>query len=118
MRRFCLFCLPALIAAQSSFAQTPVSGNVTGTWSLSGSPYYVIDDCSVPTDSTLIIEPGVEVYFADYYEILVEGNIQAIGTETDSIIFTSLQSTPQADDWKYVKLYYSDLSCNFDYCIF
>ncbi|MCP4708285.1 MAG: hypothetical protein GY869_06650, partial [Planctomycetes bacterium] len=33
------------------------------------------------------IEPGVDIIFDDHYRILVEGNIQAIGTEQDSITF-------------------------------
>ena len=73
------------------FAQTDVSGIISTdtTWTLSGSPYYVIDDVQVPSGVTLTIEPGVEIQYTDAYEILIQGTIIGNGTVTDSITFTS-----------------------------
>ena len=77
----------------SIFAQTQVSGNQSGTWTLANSPYEVIGDITIPSSQVLTIEAGVEVNFQDYYTFIIEGNLVAIGTETDSIFFTTDNQT-------------------------
>ncbi len=84
-----------------SFSQTtiPDSTVVYGTWSLAGSPYLVQGEAIVPTDSTLIIEPGVTIKFKtgtnfDYtggYDcgfLRVNGKLMAQGTASQRITFT------------------------------
>ena len=76
----------------SSFAQTVVSGNITGVWSATNDPYIVTGDINV-VDS-LIIEPGVSVQFqAGGWQIEVGSGskLKAIGTETDPIVFEPFQ---------------------------
>jgi hypothetical protein len=84
------------------FSQTiiPDGTEVFGTWTKANSPYIINGEAIVPEDSTLIIEPGVEVklktgtnfdYESDDFDagmIYVLGNIIAVGTESDSITFT------------------------------
>ncbi len=78
----------ALTLNISAQADTPVSGTVvTSTWLASGSPYRVTGDITVPVGETLTIETGVEVLFNIDVPFLVEGSLQAIGTETDNIRF-------------------------------
>lgn len=72
-----------------SLSGTTVCGDVSGVWDSMGSPYYVICDVTVPDGQTLEIQPGVEVLFMGPYNFYVNGNLQAVGTETDSIIFTT-----------------------------
>ena len=81
--------LPVLICfATRVLAQTDISGgNVSGTWTEGGSPYLIWGNITVPADSTLLIEPAVEVIFQGYYNLTVNGFLEAIGTETDSIYF-------------------------------
>lgn len=86
MKASLLLCLLITI---SLFAQTQVTGNQTGTWSASGSPYNVVGTVTVPTGEILTIEQGVEVNFQGYYQFIVNGDLQAIGTEADSIYFTT-----------------------------
>jgi len=62
-----------------SLAQTIVSGNVSGTWDIGGSPYLMIDDCTVQTGTELIIEPGVEIVIGDSISLNVYGKISANG---------------------------------------
>ena len=70
----------------SVYASTSISGgNVSGTWTLSGSPYYINGDISVPNGNTLTIEAGVEVYFTNLYKFEVLGRVLAIGTPSNYI---------------------------------
>ncbi|TKJ37254.1 hypothetical protein CEE37_14165 [candidate division LCP-89 bacterium B3_LCP] len=65
------------------------SGAVTGTWEAASSPYWITGEITVPEGETLIIEPGVEVGFVGHFKLIVNGFLEAIGTETDSITFTA-----------------------------
>ncbi|MCB8998844.1 MAG: CotH kinase family protein [Bacteroidales bacterium] len=49
------------------------------------SPYYAQGDVKVEPGSTLKIMPGVVIYMPPKANIMVEGNISAIGTESDGI---------------------------------
>lgn len=83
-----------------TFAQTNIpGGEIYGTWDVAGSPYLVNETVTVPNDSTLIIEPGVVVEFQGYYAIQVQGRLLAVGTASDSILFTVNDTTgfSQAD---------------------
>ena len=63
-------------------------GNVSGTWTLAGSPYLIEGDVNIDDYDTLIIESGVIIEFQNYYGLFVEGRLKAIGNEIDSIVFT------------------------------
>ncbi|MEI8194164.1 MAG: hypothetical protein WCG64_09885, partial [Flavobacteriia bacterium] len=49
------------------YAQTNVSGNVSGTWTTANSPYLVTGNIGVPAGQTLVIQPGVQVVFQGFY---------------------------------------------------
>ncbi|MBD3218618.1 MAG: T9SS type A sorting domain-containing protein, partial [candidate division Zixibacteria bacterium] len=68
-------------------------GNISGTWTKSGSPYYIEGDVTVPTGESLTIEAGVEVIFKGWYHFYVHGLLQADGTQTMSITFTPEDTT-------------------------
>lgn len=77
-----------------TYSQTIIpGGHVSGTWNVAGSPYLIMGDITVGTDSTLTIEPGVEVNFQGYYSFTVNGYLQAVGTEADSIHFFPANTT-------------------------
>jgi len=66
-----------------SFAQTNIPpGDVYGTWGLSGSPYNIQGDITIPNDSTLTIEAGVLVEFQGYFALNVQGRLPADNTPT------------------------------------
>ncbi len=70
-------------------AQTDIPGGyVSGTWTEAGSPYQVQGNITVHADSVLNIDPGVVVDFQGNYGLTVNGLLDAIGAETDSIHFT------------------------------
>lgn len=83
-----------LVSTSLLFAQTEVSGDVFGIWTLEGSPYIVVDTITVPQNESLTIEPGVEVRFLPLANgvrnlFFVNGSLTATGTVEDSIFFTS-----------------------------
>ena len=68
-------------------------GDVSGTWTLAGSPYLIEGDVNIDNYDTLVIEPGVIVEFQDNYGLFVDGQLIAIGNVTDSIVFTVNDTT-------------------------
>jgi len=78
--------VPAL-AAPLQAATTIPGGDVSGTWGVSGSPYLIDGDITVPIGSTLTIEPGVEINFQSWYSLTVNGTLIADGTENAPILF-------------------------------
>jgi hypothetical protein len=66
-------------------------GEVSGTWSLAGSPYYIQGNIEVAADSHLTIEPGVQVIFMGHYGLTVGADAQltAQGTADKRILFTT-----------------------------
>jgi parallel beta-helix repeat protein len=91
-KQFILLCLIFVSLILKSQTTVP-GGPVSGTWTLSGSPYLVQGSIMVPNDSTLKIQPGVTVNFKGHYKLLVSGRLLAIGTAKDSIIFTTSDTT-------------------------
>ncbi|MFH1734602.1 MAG: hypothetical protein ABIE92_07825, partial [bacterium] len=79
-----------LLASIIASAQTIIPGGpVSGLWTQSGSPYLIEGEITLPSNNTLTIDPGVDVIFQGTYKFIVRGILQAIGTETDSITFTT-----------------------------
>jgi Right handed beta helix region len=70
-----------------AFADTIPGGDVSGNWYRSHSPYYIAGNITVPAGDTLTIEPAVVVNFLGTYSFTVNGWLEAVGTETDSIRF-------------------------------
>ena len=91
---------------------TDVSGNQFGTWNLSGSPYNIIGEITVPTGETLEIEAGVEVIAMGNYKITALGNILAIGTQNDTIRFHGNDEL----NWGGLRLEDEMNESTFDYC--
>ncbi|MBN1651792.1 MAG: hypothetical protein JW857_10715, partial [Bacteroidales bacterium] len=114
-------------------AQTTVPGGTltsNTTWSITGSPYLIQGDVTVPVNLTLTIQPGVIIKFADYWTgINVSGSLQAIGTINDSIVFTSIKddahggdsngdgtsTSPGSDQWSAIQ-YLAGSSGSLKYC--
>ena len=86
-------CLMTFLSAFSS-AETVISpGPVFGTWEVLGSPYLIQGEITIPMDSILTIQPGVDVIFQGYYKFITRGRLEAIGTEGDSILFTAADTS-------------------------
>jgi len=97
---FSIICL--LILFHSSFGQTVVpEGPVSGLWTSVGSPYLVEGNIVIPTDSSLSIEPGVEVIFKGHFNIKIYGALHANGTREDSISFSVQDTSGFSDPMNY-----------------
>jgi hypothetical protein len=98
-----------------SFADTHIpAGDVYGTWTSSGSPYLIDGEITIPTDSTLTIQPGVNIIFQGHYKFIVHGLLEAIGTESDSIVFTAANTDT---GWGGIRFIDSQDSSHLNYCI-
>jgi len=76
------------------FADTHIpTGNVSGIWEFSNSPYIIDGEINITVDNALEIEPGVQVTFSGHYKFNVYGRLLAEGTENDTIIFTVSDTT-------------------------
>ncbi len=95
---------------------TNVCGDISGVWDTTGSPYYVTCDVNVPAGQTLEIQPGVEVLFTGHYKFNVNGNLQAIGTEQDSIVFTRAFPTEESK-WDGIRFNAGSDASDLSYCV-
>lgn len=78
---------------QSGYGTAIYAGSVSGVWNIAGSPYGIYGDIKVLANSSLTIEPGVTVIFHGHHKLIVNGVLQAIGTESDSIRFTAADTS-------------------------
>ncbi len=101
-----------LIIPSLALSQNFVGGNQSGVWDSDHSPYLVIDDIIVPAGQTLTIEPGVVIDFQNHFQFIVNGNLQAMGAENDTIRFTT--SNP-ATGWGGIRISSPDI-CQLSYC--
>ena len=110
---FLLFLSPTLLIAQTVIP----GGTVSGQWTLDGSPYLIQGDIIIADDTVLDIEAGVQVEFQGYYYLRCEGQINAIGTENDTIIFTASNPFCCWDGIDFVDLDYNSMdSSRLEFC--
>lgn len=86
-----VFILIALLSATYSHGsniEVKDTIKINTTWS-GADTVKVTDNILVNNMVTLTIEPGTVVEFQGVYQIEVKGTVKAVGTETDSIIFTA-----------------------------
>ncbi|MBN2089808.1 TonB-dependent receptor [candidate division KSB1 bacterium] len=111
----------AMILMMGSFSEfltaKNVTGEQTGRWVQSESPYVVDGDIIIPAGQILTIEPGVIVKFTGYYRFKVNGTLMARGNASNKIIFTSSKDfefgtsetsettrlSPQTNDWDLIE---------------
>jgi hypothetical protein len=65
---------------------------------MAGSPYKIYNNIDIPVDSTLQIDPGVEVVFQGLYHLRVHGHLIAAGTATSQINFHAQDTTGWYND--------------------
>lgn len=94
------------ILPRSGTASTTVSSDISTntTWTNVSGPYRVSSTISVNSGVTLTIEPGVEVLFDSGKQLRIDGQLDAIGTAAEPILFTSSAVTPARNDWSGVSV--------------
>jgi len=96
---FAVLALGAAAAAQLPY--TPIGGDVhdgSGGPLIGGRVYHVINHLTVPAGTTLTIQPGAMVKFGSGIQMNVHGTLNAIGAETATIAFTSVQDDSVGGD--------------------
>ena len=111
--------LLAIAGSAGLFAQTQVSGDilVNTTWTLANSPYQVIGPVRVVQAAILTIEPGVEVRFGGQMLLTVDGQLEALGTVSDSIYFLADTLVPDTGFWQGIDINSSlNAFAHLEYC--
>ena len=88
------------------------------TLSATGSPYVAIGDIWVDANSSLTIDPGVEIRFINNTSLEVHGGLTANGTETNPIVFTTNSTNPAPGQWSHIRFSGPDPQayCSMEYC--
>jgi len=102
-------------AVNATYIEGPITQDTV--WTLTDSPFVVSKNITVQ-NARLTIEPGVEVRFGGYFSIFFEGSgsLYAVGTQSNSITFTSNKDQPKAGDWGTIKFKGTTLS-TLAYCV-
>ncbi len=97
-----------LLGSVFANAQTNVSGfiNANTNWTMAGSPYIVVGNILVGHSYTLTIDPGVVIKFDSLKAIQIDGELHAVGTAANRIVFTSNSLSPGRGSW--TKIQFSD----------
>jgi hypothetical protein len=91
----------------------------TGTWLNHGIPYVIGGSFTVNDGETFTIDAGNTLKFNGNYFLRILGSMNAIGTASERIIFTSNQAVPAKGDWNRIFFNISETSvmeyCDIDY---
>ncbi|MGA9295646.1 MAG: kelch repeat-containing protein [Ignavibacteriaceae bacterium] len=101
-----------------SFHTEVAAGNVSGTWTLSNSPYHVNGEITIPNGETLTVEPGVEIVFTGHYKFNVQGRLLAVGTEQNPILLTAEDQTAGWHGVRFTNTQSTNDTSKFIYCSF
>jgi hypothetical protein len=96
---------------------TGLSGYISGTLTSTGNPYIAFDHIGVAQGDTLLILPGTEIKFDQAKELVVQGFLNARGTVSDSLKFTSNSMTPKPGDWVGIGFYSADTNATVQYAL-
>jgi len=102
---FALFSLPNLNAID-------VSGSQSGIWSPENNPYNIIGEITIPAGDSLEIQAGVNVIAQGNYRMTALGNILALGSASDSILFYGAEGIY----WGGIRLENENTQSEFYYC--
>jgi len=105
-----------------------VWGNASATTTWKANLSYVVEGVTIDSGVTLTLEPGAVVKFTDGASMTANGNLVAVGTSENKIVFTSLKddtysadtnndssaSAPAAGDWCYMQFTSSSTGSRID----
>jgi len=102
-----------LLAGLASATEIP-SGPVSGDWYATGNPYNINGEIYVDVGNTLNIHEGVDVIFQGHYKFIVNGYLEAIGTNPDSIRFTAADPLV---GWHGIRFINAPASSHLSFCL-
>jgi len=95
---FFIFLLVGLFPATTLLSQTlQFKGGITIDTTWSADTLEITGNVIIDSNVTLTVLPGTFVHITGYYSILSYGTVRAIGTITDSIVFTHLNTFLHSD---------------------
>ena len=89
-----------------------IKGNISGKLSIEDSPFRAVEDVIIDSGKTLIIDPGVEIYFDENSRLIVKGELKISGSYRWRV-FLSAYNT----HWKGLKIYYADKPAEIKFAI-
>ena len=92
------FILPANLSGDHAFGPPLSRGRADIFWNAT-SIHLITDDYLVPIGTVLTIEAGATISFEGHYSIFVEGGLDAVGTATEPVLFTSGLDYREPGDW-------------------
>lgn len=110
----CLWLIPILMMGTPNLGKSVETLSQNATWNKSISPRFVESDLIVPAGLRLTISPGVEVLFQKGASLIIEGEIVALGSAAEPIVFTSADSTPSPGDWGNIRFVTADTTLSYD----
>ena len=110
-----LICGVVVAVCSADVCATDHCGNVWGVWSPNDNPHNITCEVSIPPESTLIIQPGCYIDFQGHYKFIVDtsATLIAVGTPTDSIIFTVSDTST---GWHGIRFLSANNSSQLSYC--
>jgi hypothetical protein len=84
--------------------QNVPAGSLTGnnTWTAAGGPYFINADLTIPAGSSLTIQPGTTVFLGYQARLIVNGRLNAEGTDYKHIRFT--RDPVSGSNWARIEL--------------
>jgi len=110
--------LPLMTTAALAETHIP-GGNISGVWTAAGSPYILDGNCVVQPADSLIVQAGVTVLFPPLVRLRIEGQIQALGTAADSVVFTATDTSQGMESLDFLNTDTSPRDSSvLEYCVF
>lgn len=97
-------------------SQTAVSGEQSGTWQQSNSPYFITGNITINSGENLSVEAGTEIYADPACKIIVNGSIKMNGTAENPIILTAGDFENKWAGIEFINTDASNDSSVFEYC--
>lgn len=91
---------------------TNISGKISGELISSESPYKVMQDISVDSNSTLRINAGVELHFVENTRLVVKGELIVEGSNNKFVVFKSFDDSKT---WNGIKIIDADKQALFNF---
>jgi len=84
------------------------------TWTAANSPYTIDKDVLVPAEVTLRIAPGTQILFSPGTSLIIEGELHAVGSLENPILFSSVSESPTPGSWGQIRFVTVDTTLSYN----